>query len=265
MNIGIAGFGFVGQAVYASLKPEYKKQCIIYDPPKGFDNFDQLIASDFVFCCLPSPTIKDENLGISGLRQDFSAYEQFFKAVIGQLKNKQTVFIVKSTVLYSNILPYLSQLNIVMNPEFLNQNTSIEDFMNQKWVLLGGRTDRCCQVRDMYDECFDLGYTICEFCSEKEAIEAKYIHNLYHAYKVLFWNYVQEVTGNERKIYDLYKKVLKEPTDMAKICADGSPGFGGACFPKDLAAFDGEFPHMLTRFMQEYNHRLRSMGFKTNL
>jgi UDP-glucose 6-dehydrogenase len=44
---------------------------------------------------------------------------------------------------------------------------------------------------------------------------------------------------------------------LAQIYADGTPGYGGACFPKDVKAFHGERAHELTEFMIKYNARLR--------
>ena len=110
----------------------------------------------------------------------------------------------------------------------------------------------------MYRDHFGIQYDTIEIVTLEEAIFCKYIHNIYHAYKVLFWNYVQEVTGNSRKYARLYKKIRKDmDNEMSQICADGLPGFGGACFPKDTAAQHQQHPHSLTGFMIEYNKQLR--------
>jgi UDP-glucose 6-dehydrogenase len=92
----------------------------------------------------------------------------------------------------------------------------------------------------------------------KEAIELKYTHNIYHAYKVLYWNYVHEVCGNQRKIFSLYSKLTGNINELGQIYADGTPGYGGACFPKDVKAFHKERQHQLTEYMIRYNARLRA-------
>jgi UDP-glucose 6-dehydrogenase len=187
--------------------------------------------------------------------QDFSYYREFFARIRGY----DGVIVVKSTVLLSDIEPYFKEFNIVMNPEFLNQNSSHEDFKNQKIVILGGRTDLCLQVKEHYLHDFYLSCNEIEYflCTADEAIHIKYTHNIYHAYKVLFWNYVHETFGNHRKLFKAYSKITGNTFEMSNICSDGRPGYGGACFPKDVAAANSEKPHVLTQFMINYNKKIR--------
>jgi len=263
MKLGIAGFGFVGQAVYSAIKRPYetenKTDVIMYDPPKGMDCLDELLQTDAIFCCLPTPSSPDG--------QDFSIFSEFLEKM--ENLDYQGIIIIKSTVLYSKLEPFLKTpiINIVVNPEFLNQNSSVEDFYNQKYIILGGRADLTARIADIYREGFNFTeFPNFIFCSEKEAIEVKYTHNVYHALKVLYWNYVHEMTGNERKIFDMYLKVTGklEKFEMARVFADGRPGFGGACFPKDVFARHKEKPHELTEFMIKYNKSLRGIEYKDN-
>lgn len=252
-KIGLAGFGFVGQALYGSIDLE-KTEVAIYDPPKGFDDKKVLKDCEVIFCCLPTPST------VEG--QNFDYYKDFL-VEIGDT-NTDAVLVIKSTVLFKHVSESaLAKIrNVIMNPEFLNQNTYAEDFKNQKIIILGGRVDLARKVEEVYRTCFSFtADPRFEFCSIKEAIEVKYIHNIYHAYKVLFWNYVHEVTHNERKIFEMYIRVTeKDPRfEMAQLFADGRPGFGGACFPKDLWTFDSERPHTLTQFMKDYNFMLRGI------
>lgn len=264
--IGIAGFGYVGQAVLSCLN--HLQSFKIYDPPKGFDDIIELKNSHVIFCCLPTPTettyvknlFKEDERepkdAIFSSDQDFSCYEEFFS----KLGDYDGVLVIKSTVLYENIEPYLEKYNVVLNPEFLNQNTFHADFYRQSVIILGGRMDHARKVATVYNQCFELGNAPqFEYCTAEEACQVKYIHNIYHAYKVLFWNYVQDITNNQRRIFQLYSRIVKTSVEneMARVCADGKPGYGGACFPKDTAAFDNACPHALTKFMREYNGRLR--------
>jgi hypothetical protein len=219
-SVGIVGYGFVGQAVYGSVREEHLGRVRVYDKYKKIHTAKDVLRCPIVYCCLPTV---DGGTG----EQDFSAYRDFFSLAIEEKYNG--VLVVKSTVLYENLEPYLDKLNIVMNPEFLNQNNAIEDFRNQKVVILGGRIDHCRKVARCYFENFMMNENCeVEFCSVKEAVEIKYMHNIYHAYKVLFWNYVQEQTGNSRKISELYHKIT-ERNELSRVCADGKKGYGGAC------------------------------------
>jgi UDP-glucose 6-dehydrogenase len=247
-TFGIAGFGFVGQAVAGATKT-IDSVGTIFDKYKELGKFEDLLKEPMIFCCLPTVQLPDGT-------QDFSEYKEFLDACI-EHKYEGTL-VIKSTVLPSHIAPYFSSdLDIVMNPEFLCQNNAIEDFRNQRVIILGGQADLAREVQDNYEMHFDLKkdpeYII---CTPEEAIHIKYVHNIYHAYKVLFWNYVQGVTHNARKMSMLYHKIT-DRNELSTICADGKKGYGGACFPKDVNAFGHENPDLLTDFMRTYNTKLR--------
>lgn len=252
MNIGIAGFGCVGQAVYASLVyPSANVPCVIYDKYKQRyeGNFVDLMQTDIIFSCLPAAMSSCGS-------QDFTEYEEFLHRLVS--RKYDGIVVIKSTVLYDNLSPYFNDLNLVINPEFLCHNTSIEDFKNQSVIVLGGDTRLALQVKNAYVNRFDIKkYVEFLLCTAREAIELKYIHNVYHAYKVLFWNYVYETTGNHRKMFNLYSAVTGNTNEMAQVAADGKLGYGGGCFTKDVFALDHTFPHILTLFMRYYNGRLR--------
>ena len=110
-KIAIAGFGFVGQAVYGSLNKKGIDNCVLHDPPQGLDNFDELLKCDLIFCCLPTPDKEG--------KQDFSYYREF----LNKLKEKdfKGVLVIKSTLLYKNIESYTKELNIVMKPIFIQK------------------------------------------------------------------------------------------------------------------------------------------------
>lgn len=263
MKIGIAGYGFVGQAVHSCVKkkmieanaiedaqiPESLqiRMLEIYDPPQHLGDIENLRSCDVIFCCLPTLTTEG--------KQDFTPYEDFFE----RLGRYIGVLVIKSTVLASNIFPYKGRFNIVMNPEFLNQGNFKEDFYNQKYIVLGGRVDHCRTVENSYREFFEFKEEVFfEYCTMLEAIELKYTHNVYHAYKVLFWNFISErCESQQRKLAELYSKITGNTFEMQNIHADGTPGYGGACFPKDVKAFHGEATHQLTNYMIKFNARLR--------
>lgn len=249
MSIGIAGFGCVGQAMYASLA--HPSTCIIYDKYKQRykGNFGELQRVDVIFSCLPAGMLPHGS-------QDFTEYEDFLRGLIKRRYNG--VVVIRSTVLYDNLLPYFKDLKLVINPEFSCQNTAIKDFKNQDVTILGGDARLALQVKKVYEQHFDIKEHV-EFllCTAREAIEIKYIHNIYHAYKVLFWNYVYETTGNHRKMFSLYSAITSNTNEMAQVAADGKLGYGGSCFTKDVFAFDHVSPHILTLFMRYYNGQLR--------
>ena len=251
MNIGIVGFGFVGQVVYFAIKD--KQDVCVYDLNKKLDTKESILKTDYLFICINSPTI-------NGVQDDTG-----FKELFGYLRenNYTGIIIVKSTLLYNS---YPKGLNIVYSPEFLKQNDAIKDYENQHVIVIGGDAHLASSVKWLYENKFNLPeLEEIVITTLKEAVDLKYVHNIYHAYKSLFWNYVYELGMNHRKMADLYMKISERRNEMSNICADGSLGFGGACFPKDLVAFDNRHKHVLTNMMINYNQMLRPVEMGTVL
>lgn len=251
-SVGVIGAGFVGNAVIQNLKKSLDIKVYDIDPSKANSSLKKVVSENVVFCCLPTNMLPDGT-------QDFKPYKELFNE-IRNWSLGDTIFVIKSTVLYSNIMPYLKKFRIVMNPEFLNANSAVKDFAEQKMIILGGDPIDMKEVQDMYNQCFNSYYGCdYEYLSHEDAINIKYIHNIYHAYKVLFWNFVHEKTGNSRLYAKMYKG-LREGLDneLSQISPDGKLGYGGACFPKDVNAMGYEFPHEMLEYMKKFNERLRN-------
>ncbi len=235
-SVGIIGYGFVGQAVHSILT----KDVNIYDKYKP--QYSTYTPSDIEFVCLPTLTDGE---------QDTSAFDDFFSLL--SKFDKKPLLVIKSTILFNNLMKY-NYTNMIYSPEFLNANTSFIDSKDQKTVILGGEYNLCKKIKELYltHSILDSEYT---FCSIKEAIDFKYTRNIYGAYKVLFWEYVEDVTGNSRKMKELYD--LMPQSDMAQVSMDGYRGYGGACFPKDVQAKLNETDHTLLKYMEEFNSVLK--------
>jgi UDP-glucose 6-dehydrogenase len=240
--IGIAGFGFVGGALYNSVKD--KESVIIYDP--GFEEYSDrvdLLETDVIFICVPTPF----NSG----KMDASAGDINLEFL--STSNYTGLVVIKSTIhpQYLNE-KWTSNLKMLSNPEFLNEHTAVEDFKNQTLVIIGGRFDLAEQLKQIYTHYFDINPNAeYEFMSFYEALIFKYIRNIKTAYEVMFWEFVNDTTGNYRK----YNKILdKLPVKVTNICTDGDRGFGGRCLPKDTAAYPN---HVLTDFLLMYNKMIR--------
>lgn len=146
-KIAIAGFGFVGQAVYTNIKNT--TEVSIYDKyKKPYTKFGAIVKSDFLFVCLPTP-MNEETGG-----QNNTELVSFLNKL--DSSSFSGTVIIKSTVLHESIIPWSGELNIVFNPEFLNQNSANDDFENQSIVVLGGSATSCYNVRDLYQSEFNL-------------------------------------------------------------------------------------------------------------
>ena len=256
MKINIIGFGVVGQAVYASIHPEVEQQVRIFDTTNPrFQAMQEkdartLAPEDVIFICVDTPS--------TALGQDAKNIQTILDLLLSV--NFQGLIIIKSTVLYKNIARFLdTKLKIIVNPEFLSANHSNDDFKEQDYIVLGGPSDLTCLAMNLFDKIFLFANDRIEYelCSIKEAIDFKYMRNMYQAYKVLFWEFVQDTTGNARKMNSMLNKL--PIGENSQVGMDGTRGFSGACLPKDLKALanNGAELHTTLSYMLDYNQELK--------
>lgn len=235
--IGICGFGFVGSAVYSSLKD--KGNAYIYDPLKK-NKRKFLLDCDYVFVCVPTP-LKNGEFDGSYVNETLKYFQD---------NHYYGIIILKSTC-HPRYLEKFPKLHIVSNPEFLKENNAIEDFKNQKTVLLGGDLEYCYKVKNMYEMYFDLNVKKYKMVSFEEALIFKYLRNIKIAYEVMFWEFVESTAGDYKK----YQNIMNDiPINVENIRLDGKPGFGGHCLPKDIKSYPKSY---LTNYLINFNNSIR--------
>ena len=250
-DILVIGYGFVGSAT-AAIFSNRACNITIYDVKPPYNKIGLNSPNkDFIFICVGTPSKPDGSI------DDSAVISNLDKLVSSAYSG---IVVIKSTVLYSSIKPYFDKLRIVINPEFLSQNSFMEDAFSQENILLGGNPSNVYKVMQLYNQ-----DTIPEISQNpnlkfrcvtpEEAIQFKYMRNIFGAHLVTFWEWVQDQTGNARLMADLYKD-FKLPSDMSQVGMDGYRGFGGACFPKDVAAWNHENNDALTTMLMEYNYGL---------
>ena len=157
----------------------------------------------------------------------------------------QTLVVTKSTVpvgtgdQVENTIAELRRnrdIVVVSNPEFLREGAAIEDFKHPDRVVVGADDERARQVmRELYRPLF-INETPILFTGRRTAELIKYASNAFLATKITFIN----------EMADLCEKVGANVQDVARGMGldrrigskflHAGPGFGGSCFPKDIAA-----------------------------
>jgi UDPglucose 6-dehydrogenase len=125
---------------------------------------------------------------------------------------------------------------VCSNPEFLREGSAIYDFMHPDRVLVGCDNERAQDLMERLYKPLALRNAPVMFVSRESAELAKYAANAFLAMKISFIN----------EIADLCEAVGADVQEVATaIGADGrigdkflhpGPGYGGSCFPKDVAA-----------------------------
>ena len=131
------------------------------------------------------------------------------------------------------------KISVIFNPEFLTEANFIEDFKNQKRIILGGTRKGTNKLRQIYGYVFPKAHII--KTGSKTAEMVKYMTNTYLATKVSFANEIYQVCEKLKIDYDkvVEYSTLDERLGYSHWSVPGHDedfGFGGHCLPKDLEA-----------------------------
>ena len=155
--------------------------------------------------------------------------------------------------------------SICYSPEFLRANTANADFLNQKYVVIGGDDPEY-----FWQELFQTTLPNCKLvlkCNEKEACMVKYTANSFLALKVAFFNQIFDICEKTNLDFDIVRHIVTQDTRIGSGHSlvpgqDGERGFGGHCFPKDTQAFVHwsktiDAPVTLVESAIQYNNKVR--------
>jgi nucleotide sugar dehydrogenase len=277
MNIGIIGQGFVGSALREGLKNFYKISTYDIDETKCNQTLEWVcLDSDIIFVCLPTPMRKDGSCDTRILEKAIEGIEE--TCLKGGRQESRPILVIKSTIPPGTTerisYKYTSQgsgynghpeMQICFSPEFLTEANSFEDFKNQSRIIIGGPRPATGTVKQMFRKAFPTTPII--KTGSKTAEMVKYFTNCFLATKVTFANQMFQICLDNDIDYDkvceytMYDNRIGR-SHLAVPGPDGDLGFGGHCFPKDLAAMisfgsiNGSYPDFL-QAVQDYNNKCR--------
>lgn len=252
MKVAIVGHGFVGKAVDYGF---HSCEKMIIDPIYGNKIEDlRQFKPDITFVAVPTPMGEDGSID-SSIVEDAVLY----------LKQKIAgVIVVKSTVtpeIVEKLQRGFAGDRVVYNPEFLTEKNANEDFVNPSMHIFGGKKTKTLELEEIYKE-----YSLCKPCpvfhmTGPDASFVKYGINCFLASKVLWFNQFYDVvsnfSGNFGTIINAIGSDSRISDSHTRVPGfDGKRGYGGACFPKDTAAFAkfAESFSVLEKVIEENNN-----------
>lgn len=238
MRIGIIGAGFVGSAIAHAHSSD---QVLINDPkhPKSTPLTD-FVDCDAIFVCVPSPSREDGGC-------DTSILEEVLKNLLFVNISKQIPIISKVTAppsVYSKLQAQYP--NLVHSPEFLTAKNAMWDYKYGKLAIVGGNSEWCEKVsRVILSGMVELRRDDILITDIKTASLYKYMANSYLAAKVTFMNDFYELAEAEGISWKEMSRLVSKDDRIGKTHLsvpgpDGQFGWGGFCFPKDVAAIQQE-------------------------
>ncbi len=200
-------------------------------------------ATDISLVCVGTPSAANGAL-------DLSYVERVCTEIGAAIRDKSTfhTIVIRSTVLPGTVhgvaTPALERgsgktagvhFGVCSNPEFLREGTSIKDFLDPPFTLIGADTEQAAAaVKSLYAGLEAPVHVVAVRVAEM----VKYACNCYHGLKVGFANEI----GNICKALDVdsheVMRVFCEDRKLNISAAYLKPGFafGGSCLPKDLRA-----------------------------
>lgn len=195
-------------------------------------------AADLVFLAVGTPMRRGD--GHADLSFVFQAVEELAPHLNGftVIATKSTVPVGTSREIERRLKAVRDDADVAVcsNPEFLREGSAIYDFTHPDRVLVGCDEPRAQALMERLYKPLALRNAPVLFVSRESAELAKYSANAFLALKISFIN----------EIADLCEAVGADVQEVAtSIGADGrignkflhpGPGYGGSCFPKDVAA-----------------------------
>lgn len=241
-KLGIVGNGFVGQATKALACHEVS--LVVYDrDPKKCEplstTWDDVSACNVVMVSVPTP------MGVDG-----SCSIRIVDSVVQELRARGTAWIVvRSTV----PVGYSESRNVFFMPEFLTEARWADDFRATPiWVMGvdgGPHPDFQQVMQEIFSYAKEAGHIVSDtlrWMTTREAEAVKYFRNCFLATKVSFCNEFYNFCASHGIDYDQVASVAASDarigTSHTRVPGpDGQRGFGGTCFPKDMASLVHQF------------------------
>ncbi len=192
---------------------------------------------EICFICVATPPNQD---GSSNLTTLFSVVE-----MIAKKANNNLFIVIKSTVppgTAKKVTDHIAKQNpvvkieVLSNPEFLQEGSAIENCMNPDRVIIGSSNPNAAKTLGKIYTSLSISEKKIIYMDQESAEMTKYAANTMLASRISMINEISclcEKFGAD--IVDVKKGISLDPRIGEKYLNPGI-GFGGSCLPKDLSA-----------------------------
>jgi UDPglucose 6-dehydrogenase len=195
-------------------------------------------TADAVFLAVGTPSRRGDGFA------DLSYVYEAAREIAAELQGF-TVIVTKSTVpvgtndevdaIIRKLRPD-ADFTVVSNPEFLREGAAIEDFKRPDRIVVGTDDERARGVmRELYRPLF-INETPILFTGRRAAELIKYACNAFLATKITFINEMADLCEKCGADVQEVARGMGLDRRIAPKFLHAGPGFGGSCFPKDMAA-----------------------------
>ena len=197
--------------------------------------------TELAIVCVGTPSQENGNIDLTYVLR---VCEQIGQALAS--RTEYFTVVIRSTIIpgtmLGTVIPKLeacsgkkagSDFGVCMNPEFLREGTSVEDFYNPPKTVIGELDKRSgCKLAQIYEKF--PGPLIRTELGLAEMV--KYADNSFHALKITFANEIgnlaQSVGVDSHKLMSIF--CMDTKLNLSPCYLKPGFAFGGSCLPKDL-------------------------------
>ena len=192
--------------------------------------------SQIIFIAVPTPPLPDGDV-------DLSFVEKVAREIAGVLTDYR-VIVDKSTVpvktgekVVESIKRYNRQgakFDVVSNPEFLREGCAVADLMHPDRIVIGAQSEQAIDLMKKVYEPFMAPILVTDI-SSAELI--KHCANSFLALKISYINAVSGICEASGADVEKVADGIGMDHRIGRDFLNAGIGYGGSCFPKDIAAF----------------------------
>ncbi len=266
MKVAIIGTGYVGlttgvclaemghdiiciDKIKSKIEAFEKGECPIYDP-----GLPELVVSNYrekrllfttnlkegiknaelIFICVGTPAKANGETDLTYIKQAVKEIKEYL--------DHYAVVVQKSTVPVQTAQWIKQQLiekaDVAVNPEFLREGTSVQDFFNPDRIVIGTDSAR---ANGLLTELYKPLNTPIIHTDLNSAEIIKNASNSFLAMKISYANLVAKLCDKAKADVHTVMAGVGMDKRIGKEFLDAGIGYGGSCFPKDLESFEATF------------------------
>ncbi len=197
---------------------------------EGVDN------SQIVFIAVPTPQQPDGSVDLSFIEKvarDIAAVLKDYRVIV----DKSTVPVKTGEKVAESIKRYNrhgAKFDVVSNPEFLREGCAVRDLMHPDRIVIGAQSQQAVDLMKKVYEPFMAPILVTDVNS---AELIKHAANSFLALKISYINAVSAICEASGADVEKVADGIGMDQRIGRNFLNAGIGYGGSCFPKDIAAF----------------------------
>ncbi len=191
---------------------------------------------EVLFIAVPTPPQPDGSVDLSFIEKvarEISQYLDSYRVIV----DKSTVPVKTGERVSQTIRRYAKpgvEFDVVSNPEFLREGSAVIDLMKPDRIVIGGNSDRALALMQKVYEPFVAPVLVTDINS---AELIKHAANSFLALKISYINALAEICESSGADVLKVAEGIGADKRIGRDFLSAGLGYGGSCFPKDIAAF----------------------------